>query len=116
MTYSHQEVADRLEIMDLIARYSVALDSRDYDALDGLFTDDAVLDYRATGAIKGSLAEMKEFVANAFTMFEGTQHLTTGTTLTFSDDGNTITALCQLSQDGNTWEGDLDLNYQRVVA
>ena len=89
MTYSVQEISDRLEIQDLIARYSYALDSRDYDALDDLFTDDAVLDYTATGAIKGSLAAMKDFVANAFTMFEGTQHLTTQTMLTFSDDGDT---------------------------
>ena len=89
MTYTLQELSDRLEIQELIARYSVALDSRDYDALDELFTDDAVLDYTATGAIKGSLAEMKKFVAEAFEMFEGTQHLTTGTTLTFEDDGNT---------------------------
>ena len=89
MTLSVQEISDRLEIHELIARYSVALDSRDYDALDALFTDDAVLDYTATGAIKGSLAEMKAFIAQAFTMFEGTQHLTTSTTLQFSDDGNT---------------------------
>ena len=81
MTMSVQEISDRLEIQELIARYSVALDSRDYDALDELFTDDAVLDYTATGAIRGSLAEMKAFIAEAFTMFEETQHLTTSTTL-----------------------------------
>ena len=34
---------------------------------------------------------------------------------TFSDDGNTITGRGELSKDGKTWEGDLDLNYQRVV-
>ena len=34
---------------------------------------------------------------------------------TFSDDGSTITGRGQLSQDGSTWEGDLDLNYQRVA-
>ena len=34
---------------------------------------------------------------------------------TFSDDGNTITGRGQLSQDGNTWENDLDLNYQRLA-
>jgi hypothetical protein len=33
----------------------------------------------------------------------------------FSDDGNTITGRGQLSQDGITWEDDLDLNYQRVA-
>ena len=89
MTMSLQEMSDRLEIQDLIARYSYALDSRDYDALDELFTPDAVLDYRATGAIRGTLAEMKTFVADAFSMFAGTQHLTTQTMLTFADDGNT---------------------------
>ncbi|MEY2460156.1 MAG: hypothetical protein QOG30_1986 [Acidimicrobiaceae bacterium] len=89
MTLSVQQMSDRLEIQELIARYSYALDSRDYDALDELFTADAVLDYRATGAIRGSLEEMKEFVANAFTMFEGTQHLTAQTMLTFSSDGDT---------------------------
>ncbi|HEV3227284.1 MAG TPA: nuclear transport factor 2 family protein [Acidimicrobiales bacterium] len=89
MTMSTQEISDRLEIFELIARYSVALDSRDYDALDELFTNDAVLDYTATGAIRGSLAEMKTFIADAFTMFTGTQHLTTGTTLRFAADGNT---------------------------
>ena len=87
MTLSLQEVSDRLEIQDLIARYSYALDSRDFDALDDLFTPDAMLDYTATGAIKGTLAEMKAFVTNAFEMFAGTQHLTTQTHLRFSDDG-----------------------------
>lgn len=87
-----QEISDRLEIQELIARYSVALDSRDYDALDELFTVDAVLDYTATGAIRGSLAEMKAFIHEAFTMFAGTQHLTTSTTIRFTDDGDTAHA------------------------
>jgi ketosteroid isomerase-like protein len=86
---SLQEVSDRLEINELIARYSYALDSGDFDALDDLFTSDAVLDYTATGAIRGSLAEMKDFVRKAFAMFEGTQHLTTQTTVRFSGDGDT---------------------------
>jgi ketosteroid isomerase-like protein len=89
VTLSLQEISDRLEIQELIARYSYALDSRDFDALDDLFTPDAILDYRATGAIRGSLEEMKAFVSNAFTMFDATQHLTTQTTLRFDDDGNT---------------------------
>ena len=89
---SLQEISDRLEIQDLIARYSYALDSRDYDALDELFTPDAVLDYTATGAIKSNLADMKEFVAKAFDLFAGTQHLTTQTMITFSDDGDVAQA------------------------
>jgi hypothetical protein len=34
---------------------------------------------------------------------------------TFSDDGNTITGRGQVSKDGKTWEGDLDLSYRRVL-
>jgi ketosteroid isomerase-like protein len=89
VTLSLQEISDRLEIQELIARYSYALDSRDFDALDDLFTPDAILDYRATGAIRGSLQEMKAFVADAFAMFDATQHLTTQTMLRFEADGNT---------------------------
>jgi len=33
---------------------------------------------------------------------------------TFSEDGNTVTGEGQLSKDGSTWEGDLDLTYHRV--
>jgi hypothetical protein len=35
-------------------------------------------------------------------------------TATFSDDGSTITSRGQLSKDGRTWEGDLDLTYRRA--
>ena len=32
---------------------------------------------------------------------------------TFSDDGNTITGVAQLSRDGSTWEDDLAITYRR---
>jgi len=35
---------------------------------------------------------------------------------TFSDDGNTITGRGELSRDGKTWEGDLDLDYHRTAG
>ena len=37
MTMSMQEISDRLEIQDLMLRYSYAIDSRDWDALDHVF-------------------------------------------------------------------------------
>jgi hypothetical protein len=33
---------------------------------------------------------------------------------TFTRDGNTIMGRGQLSKDGVTWEGDLDLDYRRL--
>jgi hypothetical protein len=34
---------------------------------------------------------------------------------TFSDDGNTITGLAELSQDGSTWDADLAITYRRAA-
>jgi hypothetical protein len=33
---------------------------------------------------------------------------------TFSDEGNTIVGLVELSRDGSTWEDDLAITYRRV--
>ena len=40
-----QEISDRIEIDDLFARYCHAIDERDWDALDDIFTPDARIDY-----------------------------------------------------------------------
>ena len=47
-----QELADRQEIIDLLTRYTVAVDTRSWDDLRGVFTPDAVLDYTPTGGPK----------------------------------------------------------------
>jgi len=36
-----QEMSDRLEIQALLARYAHAIDTRDWDGLDDVFTPDA---------------------------------------------------------------------------
>jgi 3-phenylpropionate/cinnamic acid dioxygenase small subunit len=72
---SHQELSDRFEVQDLIVRYSQLLDQQRWDDMDDLFTPDAVLDYTATGAIKGSWPEHKAFNVKVLTGFKGTQHL-----------------------------------------
>ena len=38
MTMSLEEISDRMEIQDLMVRYSYAIDSRNWDALDDVFT------------------------------------------------------------------------------
>ena len=44
-----QEISDRIEIQDLLSRYTDAIDRRDWDALDGVFTPDAFIDYTSVG-------------------------------------------------------------------
>lgn len=90
-----QEISDRLEIYDLLARYSAAIDSRTWDDLDALFTADAHLDYTATGGIAGDLPTQKAYFAEVLPLFKGSQHLSGTTTFAFGpavDDGPCTTA------------------------
>ena len=72
---SLQEISDRLEIEDLLARCSYAIDERDWDALDGIFTPDAVIDYSETGGARGSVAEIKAWLPVAMQRFPRYQHM-----------------------------------------
>ena len=68
-------LADRREIDDLLVRYATVLDTRRWDELETVFTPDAVLDYRSAGGIRGSLAEVGEWLATVLPFFTWTQHL-----------------------------------------
>lgn len=83
---SLQEMSDRLEIQDLFARYTYAIDDRDYDALDDVFTPDAVIDYSETGGEKGSVAEIKRWLPVAMAKFPKFQHMVATTQLKLSGD------------------------------
>lgn len=89
-----QEVADRVEILDLIARYSAVVDSRDWDGMPALFTDDAVLDFTATGGICGGVAEHQEFNAKVLTGFASTQHVMGLPVVTVDGDTATARSIC----------------------
>ena len=43
------EISDNLEIERLMAKYVDAIDGKDWDLLDEVFTDDAYLDYESSG-------------------------------------------------------------------
>jgi hypothetical protein len=62
MTLSLQEISDRLEIQDLLVRYGYAMEGHDWDALDDVFTDDAVIDYTDLHGTRGDLPTTKQFM------------------------------------------------------
>ena len=72
---SLQEMSDRLEIQDLLASYCEAIDRRDWDALDDIFTDDAIIVYPAAGGARGNLTETKAYLERALKQFSGMQHM-----------------------------------------
>jgi hypothetical protein len=69
------EVADRLMIADLIARYAVVIDNRDFDALDALFTPDARIDFSTFNGPVGDLTEIKAFLSSTLPFFTRSQHM-----------------------------------------
>jgi len=88
---SMQEISDRLEIQDLMVRYSYAIDNRDWAALDDVLTPDAHIDYSVFGGSVGNLSETKEFLAGAMQMFTTLQHMVSGTTISFTGDDSAET-------------------------
>jgi len=62
VTLTIQEISDRIEINDLLIRYCSAVDQRDWDAFDDIFTEDCLIDYTAMGGKRGGLAETKAFL------------------------------------------------------
>jgi hypothetical protein len=62
MTMTIQEISDRFEIMDLLTDYCTAIDSKDIEALDIIFTDDARIDYSKAGGPNANLKTIKKFL------------------------------------------------------
>jgi hypothetical protein len=60
---SLEEISDRFEIQQLLIDYSTAIDQRQFDDLDRVFTPDAYIDYRAMGGIDGRFPEVKAWLA-----------------------------------------------------
>lgn len=83
---SLQEMSDRLEIQDLFARYSHAIDARDWDALDAIFTPDAQIDYTETGGAKGRYPQIKAWLPVALERFPMFQHMVATSKLEIAGD------------------------------
>ncbi|NYG59137.1 hypothetical protein BJ980_002060 [Nocardioides daedukensis] len=83
------EVADRLEITDVITRYTRAIDTRAFDRLHTeVFTPDAVLDYSAVGGPVGPPSEVVEWVEKGLRGFDRYQHIIGQVAITFDGPDN----------------------------
>lgn len=94
MALDLQAISDRLEIQDLVTRYANAIDARDWDALDSVFTPDATIDYTESGGAKGRYPEIKAWLPTALGAFPAFQHLVGNTQAMI--DGDTATARTML--------------------
>jgi hypothetical protein len=69
------EISDRLEIQQLLVDYSTAIDQRRFDDLDRVFTQDAYIDYRATGGVDGRYCEVKAWLETVLPNFPAYAHM-----------------------------------------
>lgn len=64
-----QELSDRAEINDVLHRYTIAVDTGEWDRLDNVFTPDAQIDYSETGGTIGAYPEVKAWLAENLPAF-----------------------------------------------
>ena len=84
---STQQLADRIDIDDLLTRYSTAIDSKNFDLLDTVFTPDALIDYSsAAPGVRGNRAEMKKWLSEVLGAFPVTQHLVSNKAISLESD------------------------------
>jgi len=86
MTLSLQQISDRIEINDLLIRYTRAIDQKDWELLDTVFTPDAEVDYVASGGIKGRYPEVRAWLAKVLALFPVTVHYVTNSEVTLEGD------------------------------
>ncbi len=88
------EISDRLEIQQLMAIYSNAIDRHDFERLDAVFTADAYIDYRAMGGIDGRYPQVKAWLGPALQHFPRYYHLIANTEIVLEGDTATARTVC----------------------
>ena len=87
-----RHLADRLEIDDLLTRYTRAIDTGEWDRLDAVFTPEARIDYTASGGIAGAYPEVKAWLAKVLPMFPKRQHVIAQREVELEGDRARVTA------------------------
>lgn len=106
--YSQQDLADRAEIHDLVVRYGWAIDTKDWELLDTVFTPDAFVDYSSNpGGVKGPYPEVRAWLARMLSPFPVTQHLMTNVDVTLAGDSATARTMVVNPQGAATRAGPL---------
>lgn len=99
-----QEIADRLEIQNVMIDYCYAIDSKNWDALDRVFTPDAIIDYTEMTPFRGTPAEAKAFLAEAMAGIRASQHIISTSQIRIEGDhafGRTVCTNPMVMADGH---------------
>lgn len=87
-----RELWDRQQITDLITRYTVAVDTRDWAGLAEVFTDDAILDYSSAGGPTDTRDVVIPWIEQGLAGFDRFQHVIGQVSITLAGDTASATA------------------------
>jgi len=107
-----QTISDRIEIDDLITAYTRAVDTLDWARFDNVFTPDAVIDYTASGGVRGPRDEVRDWLAQTLPAFTRMQHYVAQKEVVLDGDIARVRVYLlnpmQIAQpDGSTWQLDV---------
>ena len=91
---SLEEISDRMEIQQLLAAYSTAIDAGRFDDLDDLFTEDAAIDLSVTGGACGPYGEVKSWLIETLSGLGAYMHLVSNTDLRLAGETATARTAC----------------------
>lgn len=94
MKYSLEQLSDKLEIQELAYEYAEAIDQKDFDRLDKVFTPDADIDYSAMGGAVGKYPEVKKFLQDSLPMFDHYYHMVANLHIKLEGDRATGRVMC----------------------
>lgn len=92
MLLASPAVEDVLAIQRLLADYAAAIDGRDFDALGDVFLPDATLDYTSSGGPRDGFPAVRDWLAEALSAVDFTQHLVTNIRVDVDGDEATSSA------------------------
>jgi len=88
-----QELHDKLEIYELLARYARGVDSKDWELYKSVFTADAFIDYSSAGAAAGPRDEVAAWLGEVFKTIGMTQHFVTNVEIDLDGDRAKVRAM-----------------------
>ncbi len=88
-----QQLQDKLEIHELLARYARGVDTKDWELWKAVFTPDATLDYSSAGIPIGSRDEIAALFEGAFVAVPMTQHFISNIEVDLDGDRATARAM-----------------------
>ena len=89
-----QEISDRMEINEVLIAYATAIDSKQYEQLSSVFSEDAAIDFTAVGGPSGNLDTIVSYLEEALIVFPHTQHMLGNSAVQVDGDKATSKTMC----------------------